>query len=67
MDGSQAAAGTSCCDGGYCSVSGCFPFSALSSLELTLALSSAQTLTPARGVPPVTSRPETLYRPPIVP
>ena len=65
LDDAPAGETASCCDGGYCSLGGCLPFSALASGELAVPLPFSAPVAPARGISMEDAGPETLYRPPI--
>ena len=54
-----------CCDGGYCSVSGCLPLSTLASSHLHLSLAVPTTVEQAVLLPFDDLTPGPLYRPPI--
>ena len=54
-----------CCDGGYCSLSGCLPLSTLASGHLHISLAVPTTVEHAVLIPFDDLAPGPLYRPPI--
>ena len=65
MDHSSVDEGSTCCEGGYCSVNGCLPLVALFDPVVQLSLPAAPAVAPVlfRSFPSALT--ETPYRPPI--
>ena len=62
---SDSAAGDNCCDGGYCSISGCLPLSTLASSHLHISLPVPGTVDHSVLAAFEGLAPGPLYRPPI--
>jgi hypothetical protein len=62
---SDTAAGDSCCDGGYCSISGCLPLSTLASGHMHISLPVPGTVDHTVLAAFEDLAPGPLYRPPI--